>query len=197
MFRCYSFKFHDSLSMRFWYPKSFFMLLVIGFAMVAGPLIAALLNNAVAVDRLAEKSQKAVYQAVQATQSSRAMADQITAMERAARQFLVVSDRALLDTYEASHQHFRETASQFANFPLSRDQRARLDEITAKESKLHRQLVPRAQWPLDADEVVEDFGVLFGLSQSLIRLSNELIDREAKALGELATQARNMVGLQL
>src|SRR5262245_784947 len=113
--------------MRFWYPKSFFMLLVIGFAMVAGPLIVALLNNAVAVDRLAEQSQKAVYQAVQATQTSRAMADQITAMERAARQYLVISDQALLEAYDIGHQNFKETAAQFARFPLSRDQRARLD----------------------------------------------------------------------
>src|SRR5260221_7262465 len=114
--------------MRFWYPKSFFMLLVIGFAMVVGPLVVALLNNAVAVDRLAQQSQKAVYQAVQATQTSRSMADQITAMERAARQYLVVSDASLLDTYGVSHQHFKETAGEFARFPLSSNQRARLDD---------------------------------------------------------------------
>src|SRR5437879_4934909 len=163
MFRCYSFKFHDSLSMRFWYPKSFFMLLVIGFAMVAGPLIVALLNNAVAVDRLAEQSQKAVYQAVQATQTSRAMADQITAMERAARTYLVVLDPALFDNYQTSHQRFKETAAEFAGFPLSSDQRARLDEIIAKEDNLHSQLAKDAQAPITAETAGEAFGVLFGL----------------------------------
>ncbi|MES2355745.1 MAG: ATP-binding protein [Pseudomonadota bacterium] len=183
--------------MRFWYPKSFFMLLVVGFAMVAGPLIVALLNNAIAVDRLADQSQKAVYQAVQATQTSRTMADQITAMERAARQYLVVSDRALLETYDASHQRFKETAAQFAGFPLSREQRARLDEITAKEDKLHRQLAVDAGQPINTEEMAADFSALFGSAQSLIKLSNELIDQEVQALRQLATQAQGIVGRQL
>ncbi|HVK55907.1 MAG TPA: ATP-binding protein [Burkholderiales bacterium] len=183
--------------MRFWYPKSFFMLLVIGFAMVAGPLIIALLNNAVAVDSLAEQSRKAVYQAVQATQTSRALADQITGMERAGRQYLVVTDRALLETYEASHQRFKETAAEFARFPLSRDQRARLDAIIAKEDELYGQLARHADSPVNPEEVAEDFAALFSLAQSLIMLSNQLIDREVDALRQLATQAQGIVGLQL
>lgn len=183
--------------MRFWYPKSFFTLLVIGFALVAVPLIVALLNNAVAVDRLAEQSQKAVYQAVQASQTSRALADQITAMERAARQYLVVADPGLLETYEAGHHRFKETTNQFAAFLLSPEQRARLDAMIAEEDKLHGQMADRAEQPGIADEIVNGFAALFDLAQSLIKLSNELIDREVRALQDLATTTQGIIGRQL
>jgi len=57
--------------MQRYYPRSFLKLLLIGFTLVALPLIFALINNAVSVDQIANRSQRAVYQAVQATQSSR------------------------------------------------------------------------------------------------------------------------------
>ena len=183
--------------MRLWYPKSFFTLLVIGFALVAIPLVVALLNNAVAVDRLAEQSQKAVYQAVQATQTSRTLAEQITTMERSARQYLVVADPALLESYEVGHQRFKETAIQFASFPLSHDQQARLDEIMESELRLHQKLAGGRILSADAALIVSEFGTLFELAQSLIRLSNELIDHEVRALQELATQAQGIIGKQL
>ena len=53
------------------YPRSFSKLLFVGFALVALPLMFALVNNAISIDQLGNLSQKAVYQAVQATQSSR------------------------------------------------------------------------------------------------------------------------------
>ena len=183
--------------MRLWYPKSFFSLLVIGFALEAVPLMVALLNNAVAVDRLADQSQKAVYQAVQATQTSRALAEQITAMERSARQYLVVADQALLESYEIGHQKFKDTAIQFAGFPLSRDQQAKLDEIMTSEIKLHLQLAGGRARPSEAATIAAEFDALFALAQSLIRLSNELIDREVNALQGLATQAQGIIGKQL
>lgn len=64
--------------MRFHYPRSFLKLLLIGFALVALPLIFALINNAISIDRLANRSQRAVYQAAQATQSSRQLAELLT-----------------------------------------------------------------------------------------------------------------------
>ena len=56
--------------MQRYYPRSFLKLLLIGFTLVALPLIFALINNAVSVDRLANRSQIAVHQAVLATQAS-------------------------------------------------------------------------------------------------------------------------------
>ena len=67
-------------------PKSFLKLILLGFALVGLPLIIALINSAFSIDRLADQSRKAVYQAAQIAHSSRALADEIAAMERAVRQ---------------------------------------------------------------------------------------------------------------
>ena len=183
--------------MRYFYPKSFFMLLAVGFALIGGPLLIALVNNAVTVDKLAEQSEKAVHQAVKATQTSRTMADQITAMERAARTYLVVSDNTVLETYQVAHQQFKETAHQFGLFPLSQGQRAKLDEIVAKENKLHQQLSSTEIQLMNAETIGPEFSELFDSAQSLIKLSNELINREVQALQDLANQARQIIEGQL
>ncbi|MGH8641319.1 MAG: hypothetical protein ACRET6_06395, partial [Burkholderiales bacterium] len=94
--------------MKFLYPRSFPRLLVVGFTLVALPLVFALVNNAISVDQLANRSQNAVYQAVQATQSGRRLAQMLTALERTARQMVILDDRALLDSYILSRRRFEQ-----------------------------------------------------------------------------------------
>ncbi|MBI2508572.1 MAG: hypothetical protein HYV99_00775 [Betaproteobacteria bacterium] len=71
--------------MQRYYPRSFLKLLLVGFTLVAAPLIFALINTAISVDQLANRSQRAVYQAAQATQSGRRLAELLTSLERTAR----------------------------------------------------------------------------------------------------------------
>ena len=63
-------------------PKSFLKLILLGFTLVGLPLIVALINSAISIDRLADQSRKAVYQAVQITLASHALTNEINLMER-------------------------------------------------------------------------------------------------------------------
>ena len=103
--------------MQRYYPRSFPRLLLTGFALVALPLIFALINNAVTVDQLANRSQNAVYQAVQATQNGRRLAQQLNALERTARQIVILGDQSLLDNYAANRRQFEQVVAEFANLP--------------------------------------------------------------------------------
>ena len=60
--------------MRFTYPRSFLSLLLIGFSIVAAPLVFALFTNVMAFERLAAISEQAVHTAVRITQASRSKA---------------------------------------------------------------------------------------------------------------------------
>ena len=93
----------------FYYPRSFLRLLLVGFSLVALPLVFALITSSVAVDRIASRSQTAVYEAVQATQSSRRLSELLTALERSARQIVILNDRSLLDAYKTIRAKFRQT----------------------------------------------------------------------------------------
>ena len=82
--------------MRLTYPRSFLSLLLIGFTIVAAPLLFALFSNAVAFERLAAISEQAVLSAVKVTQSSRALTTHVTALERSARQYAVAGEATFL-----------------------------------------------------------------------------------------------------
>src|SRR6185369_4492206 len=105
------------------YPRSFSKLLFVGFALIALPLMFALINNAISIDQLGNQSQKAVYQAVQATQSSRKLAELIPAMERNAHQMIILGERSLLDTYRVHRKQLLATASEFSRLPFDTEQR--------------------------------------------------------------------------
>src|SRR4051812_23926709 len=135
--------------MRFYYPRSFSKLLLVGFALIALPLMFALINNAFSIDKLGNLSQKAVYQAVQATQSSRKLAEVITAMERTAHQMLILGDRSLFDTYRVHRKQLLATAAEFRTLPFDTEQRGALREIVTGEAQIY-ELLSNPETPQEA-----------------------------------------------
>src|SRR5512134_550746 len=156
------------------YPKSFLKLLFVGFTLVTLPLIFALINNAVSIDRLSDQSRHAVYEAVQATESSRALEELITAEERVARQYLVVGDPELLEAFVAAHERLQRAARGLGRLPLSQTQRDQLDEILAREGAMYHlisrnPLAPgKAAAPERARTVTAEFGELAELARAML-----------------------------
>src|SRR5918911_583785 len=98
--------------MRISYPRSFLSLLLIGFTIVAAPLLFALFSNAVAFERLAGLSEQAVPNAVKVTQASRALTRPRAAMERSSRQYAVAGEAPFLETYRTHRAAFQGLARQ-------------------------------------------------------------------------------------
>lgn len=183
--------------MRFSYPRSFLKLLAVGFTLVALPLVFALVNNAISIDQLANRSQQAVYRAVQATQSSRRLVEVLTAMERSARQMVILGDRALLDTYVLNRKQFFATAGEFATLPFNSEQKQALDAIVRDEEAIFAVLSDAgAETPQQA-KAVEGFVGLADGAQAISVRSNELIDREVEAMRATAAQAQRIMLWQL
>jgi len=179
------------------YPRSFPRLLAVGFTLVALPLVFALVNNAVSVDRLANRSQNAVYRAVQATQSGRRLAQQLTALERTARQIVILDDRSLLDTYAANRRQFEQAAAEFANLPLDAEQKKALEDIVRGEAAAFSALSGAGPKSREAEVAVESFIGLSEQAQALVARSNALIDREVNAMRNTADRAQRITLWQL
>src|SRR6478752_6502661 len=92
------------------------------FCIGGSALIIALINSALSIDRLADHSRKAVYQAAQIAHSSRALADEIAAMERAVRQTHILGDSSLLQGYFRAHNKFESTAASLFELSLHAEQ---------------------------------------------------------------------------
>lgn len=183
--------------MRFYYPRSFLKLLLVGFALVALPLIFALINNAISIDRFVNRSQRAVYQAAQATQSSRQLAELLTAMERSARQMVILGDRSLLDTYAINRKQFLDTAAQFSSLPFDEEQTVALGEIVRGEEAIFATLSAASAKAPQLQKAVTGFIGLSDRARVITARSNQLIDHEVEAMRATAAQAQRITLWQL
>ncbi len=179
------------------YPRSFSGLLMLGFTLVVVPLTAALINNAFSIDRLVNRSQQAVYQAVQATRSSHSLAERLNALERNARQMLILGDRSLLDAYTINRRQFLQVTDAFVALPFDGEQRAALAEIIAGERAIHDVLASSASKFTDLHQAVQRFGELAERSRAIIRHSNDMIDREVSAMRATAEKAQRVTVWQM
>ena len=101
-----------------YYPRSFLKFILLGFLLVSLPLVYALAELILSLDRLESQGRQEVLQAAQAGRTSRLLYEQATTLERIARQHLILEDNALLDEYARLRDEFRQTTRQLAALPL-------------------------------------------------------------------------------
>jgi two-component system sensor histidine kinase GlrK len=183
-------------ALRIAYPKSFLKLLLIGFGLAMLPLLFAFFNAALYVDQLAEKSRSTVAQAVQATRASRVLVEQLTLMERSARQYFVLHDDALLENYTRAHEEFRKSISDLTRLPLGQDQRHTLDKLNKQETVLHQEITLQATGPATTEAIIAQFVDLSNQAQLILAENSRLIDRESAALAETAEHTQQMMAWQ-
>ena len=178
--------------MRVAYPKSFLKLLLIGFALAMLPLLFAFGNAALYLDRLAVQSRSTVAQAVQATRASRVLVEQLTFMERSARQYFVLHDDLLLDNYTHSHEKFNSAIHQLSMLPLGQGQKNALDQLAANETELYHNIMDKNS--VSAPQtLITQFVDLSQQAQNILSENNRLIDRESTVLAETAERTQQMM----
>src|SRR5258707_9477485 len=85
--------------MRFPRPKSLSGLMLIGFTIVATPLLFAIVNAAVQMNRLSTRSEQLVVHGVRVTRNNQRMFEEICALERTARLYQIIGTSEALDAY--------------------------------------------------------------------------------------------------
>lgn len=180
--------------MNFYHPKSVLTLILIGFAVVALPLVLALGVAVFYVDKLVEQSAQAVEQTVQVTSHSRMLVEEITAMERSARQFLVLDDPAMFGVYVKVHQEMLQTAKVLTALPLEKTQREKLDALTTKAQAMFKKLSIHTNAPAAKSiKAVSEFVELSDMVQAIFTESSELVDRKVAILQETAGKAQQIL----
>ena len=173
-----------------YYPRSFLKFILLGFLLVSLPLVYALGELILSIDRLESQGRQEVLQAAQAGRTSRLLYEQSTTLERIARQHLILEDSALLDEYARLRQDFRNTTRQLAALPLDPSQLVALDRLAQQESQLHKLLISPDRTPAVATEIADGYAKLVDGAQSMLAASNQLTQRAIDRLQETATQGR-------
>jgi len=184
------------LSTRY-YPRSLLRLLALGFAVVAAPLVLALVNAALSVQDLARQSENTIDQAAQAARSSRLLMEQALSMERLVRQYVILNDSGLLDDYAKIRASFQRTVDELAELPLDQAQLAMLKRARTREAALYESLARPLGSPAERVELVAGYVALSELAKSALYESNLLIDREVKRVRDSAAETQQSLYMQL
>ena len=179
--------------MRISYPRSFLSLLLIGFSIVAAPLLFALFSNALAFERLARLSEQAVHSAVKVTQASRSLLGMITSLERSARQYAVAGEATFLEAYRANRASFLKITRQLDAMALSDNQRAEVAAIERQEEGIDQVITRLGPTPELSRRLPREFATLAERGQSLVTMGDKVIDEGIEQLRAEAEKSRNNV----
>jgi len=97
---------------------SFRQLLLVAFLLIAGLLAAASLNSLFTLERLMTQSRAATDRAVRLTAAVQHLAERSVTMERAARQYMVLEDKALLQRYQEAADDGARTLAEVLGMQL-------------------------------------------------------------------------------
>jgi two-component system sensor histidine kinase GlrK len=173
-----------------YYPRSFLKFILLGFLLVSLPLVYALVELILSLDRLETQGRQEVLQAAQAGRTSRLLYEQATTLERVARQHLILDDTALLDEYARLRDEFRQTSRQLAALPLEAQAQASLEKLADRESRLHKLLMVPRRTPDAANDLADGYAQLVDGAQSMLAASSQLTERAIERLQQTATAGR-------
>lgn len=168
-------------------------LILLGFMVVALPLFAGLVISSVQVGRLARQSQDAVYRVVQATQGGRILVEQVTAMERSARQYLVLGDLSRLQAYAATHREFQRIVKELSQLHPNESQRSRLLELSAKENAIFREVFHEQSGAEGSQAAVMQFAGLAQSARLILAESSRLVTSQVDAMRGMAERAQRLL----
>lgn len=174
--------------MRISYPKSFFKLLLFGFALSTLPLIIALWNT-IHYIRQAEQSLHTVAETVTATRNSRELVDQLTQMERSARQYFSDHDRLYQRSYLVAQEKFNKSIAELAKIPRIRKENV-FNEIQLKEAKLTQEIMTLAPESIPHDQFFARFMEISNKAHGMLTENNRLINLESALLAETAEHTK-------
>jgi len=177
-------------------PQSLNGLILVGFGLVALPLLIAVIWALVNLDRLAEQSERLVVTGVTAAEDNRQLSQQVASLERVARQYLVLQTDDSLALMQQDLARVERTIERM--WPLAEkanaDSFARAIRVSAR--RIVATLSEENLGDETADSVVEEFTTLRQrVSRLTLTLSN-YIELELNKLQESTRHAQQVSAWQ-
>jgi two-component system sensor histidine kinase GlrK len=163
--------------------------MLLGLALIAVPLLVAVLNAAVQMRQIASTSEKLVVESVRATRSTQELFAEIAAVERGTRVYQVLRDAKLTESITRSEARLTTTREELARHLRSPEAKQALAELAAAQQRLLAGLSPPA--PTDSD-----FGALQDAAGRIAATGNAQIDSELAELREQTRRAQRRLLVQ-
>jgi two-component system, NtrC family, sensor histidine kinase GlrK len=122
--------------MRWPRPKSLSGLMLLGLALIAGPLLVAVIDAALQIRKLSVTSQELVLEGVQGARLSQSLFADITSLQRTVRLYQVLGDVKLLEAYRTTDQRLAASRTQLAALLTEEPTRHSLEEFAAMHNEI-------------------------------------------------------------
>ena len=163
--------------------------MLFGLALMAVPLLAAVLTAVLQIRDLAETGQKIVIQGVTGARASQALFGQIASLERTARLHEVLKDPKLLEVYRTQNDRLSKTREQLHSLATGQA-RSTLEELGTVQESIRASVMSNPAGSAATADLSPRFVQLSELVERVAEQSNAQVDEEVAALQERTLQAR-------
>ena len=170
--------------------------MLIGFTLVAAPLLFAIVNAAVQMNRLSNRSEQLVVHGMQGTRNNQSMFEEIGALERAARLYQIIGNAELRDVYTRNHDRLTATVNELLTLPLDEQSQEEARALVREADRLSTELgTARPNSPRMA-EIINSFPRLSEMASGVSNRISAQIDEELTSLQLAAERAQRKLFLQ-
>jgi two-component system sensor histidine kinase GlrK len=169
-------------------PKSLTGLMLLGLALIAGPLLVAVVDAAIQINQLSKASQELVRQGVNSARLSRSLIADISQLSRTVRLYQILIDPTLLDSYRNTDQRLAATRTQIAQLLDDAPTQKLLDDFATMHDEIARAMASPAPASTDFQGILARIDRLNDLADRISESGNALVDAR---LAELDQQTAN------
>jgi two-component system, NtrC family, sensor histidine kinase GlrK len=156
--------------------------MLIGFTFVAAPLLVAIVNAAVEMSRLSDRSEQLVVHGMQGTRNNQLMFEQISALERTARLYQIIGKADQLDVYARNNNRLMATTRALLRLLPDAESHEQLAALQTEAQRLHKVLAETRPTSPEMSTLINAYPRLLDMASQLSQHSNQQIDRELDEL---------------
>ncbi len=177
-------------------PKSVLGLVLLGFSLVAIPPIVAAVRAVTYVNELSSRSEELVVKGLRLTAEGELLGEQLTAMERNARQYQVLGDSSLLPLYDDKQERFVSSLRILEDLNEDESVAQRLARMKSDSQVIALALHEHPPQSPQMEEALQMFPGLNDLSTQITIRSRSFINKQLEGLREAARSARHSLAWQ-
>ena len=166
---------------------------LLGFILVAIPLVSVIIYAVTEVANYTAQSQKTLFQSVNTTENSRIMLERLIAMERSVRQYQVLKEDDLFKNYLEHRDAFIDVIDSLKSSSFNKDSALQVELLQHNEESLYDSIftqVNEHNLSLSQDDLAL-FNKLTSQARALLLEGEKRVAVEANALSVIAERVRN------
>lgn len=164
--------------------------MLLGLAVIAVPLVVAVLNAGLQIRNLADSSQELVVEGVGAARASQDLVAQIAMLERTTALYRVLNDPKMLSVYREQNDKLTQIRSQLNQHLRTPAARRALDGLIRIQTSVADAVLSGSTSAVDQANASQRFADLSAVAERVVQQSNAQIDAEVAGIQQQTIDAQ-------